>query len=220
MHNNWGSIEKISMGMMIMLRESSASHDFNRLDQLIELKPDSIMFCTDDCHPDDLQLRNIDDLVRRSIIKGYSLFNIFKGSTLNAINHYKLNVGYLQPGDSADFIIVDNLKNFNILETFIEWEKIYDGEKVDFPNFSITSINKFYLNMVSVSDIQIKSKPGKDLHIIEIISDSLLTKHKYYKVTDSNEFFESDISNDILKIVVVNRYSNAKTAVGFIKGFK
>jgi adenine deaminase len=213
------ALEKIFLGMKIMLRESSASRDFDNLENLIEIHPESILFCTDDCHPEELQTHYIDDLIRRSLSKGYPIQNIISACTKNAIDHYGLNVGFLKTGDCADFIVVDNLENFTVFKTFLDGVELFDGVQVNIPTQTETPINKFYCNEVTLKDIQIKAKPGTDLHIIEVIKDSLLTKHICIPVPATIEFIEIDIASDILKIVVVNRYDKAKPAVGFIKGF-
>lgn len=212
------ALEKISLGMKIMLRESSASRDFQNLDRLIEIHPESILFCTDDCHPDELQTYYIDDLVRRSLKKGYSFQNIILACTKNAIDHYELNVGFLNPGDYSDFIVVDNLENFTVLKTFLDGEEVFDGVQVNILKRTETPINNFYYNEITRNDIQIKAKPGSEMHVIEVVKDSLLTKHISLPVP-ATEFIGSNIADDLLKIVVINRYQKAKPAVGFIKGF-
>jgi adenine deaminase len=213
------AIEKIGFGMKIMLRQSSASKDFEKLDKLIDQFPDSIMFCTDDCHPDELQKGYIEKLFRKALYKKYSIQNIIKGATINAINHYGLNVGYLRKGDPSDFIVVDNLKDFTILKTVINGKEVFNGNDVLVDAPSIASINNFFCNTVSLSDIQVKAHIGKSLNVIEIVPDSLLTKHITIPVSFNNGFIESYIGTDVLKIVVVNRYAEAKPTVGFIKGF-
>jgi adenine deaminase len=212
------ALEKISLGMKIMLRESSASRDFENLDRLIELHPQSILFCTDDCHPDELRTHYIDDLVRRSLKKGYSIQNIIQACTKNAIDHYELNIGFLKTGDCADFIVVDNLENFIVLKTFLDGVEVFDGIQVNIPTQEEFPINNFYCNNITPQDIQIKAKPDIELNVIGVIKDSLLTNHIRVPVPISKEFIESDVADDILKIVVLNRYEEAKPAVGFIKG--
>jgi adenine deaminase len=213
------AIEKIDLGMKIMLRQSSASKDFWKLDELIDLYPDSIMFCTDDCHPNELQKGYIENLFREALNKNYSIQNIVKGATINAINHYGLNVGYLRKGDPADFIVLDNLTKFTVLKTVINGKDVFDGEKVLINQLPIAPINNFFCNAVSLSDILVNAQHEKNLQVIEVIPDSLLTKHITVPVISNDGFVESDVEKDILKIVVVNRYMEAKPMVGFIKGF-
>lgn len=213
------ALEKISLGMMIMLRESSASKDFDNLDQLIELKPHSIMFCTDDCHPDDLRKGYIEKLVRRALKKNFPLENIIRGASLNAIDHYRLNVGMLKIDDPADFIVVDNLDDFNVIKTYLNGIEVFDGNQVFSGVNDLTNINNFFINQITIDDIKVKSVNGKTFKVIEIIPDSLLTKQLTLKINSENDFIEADVENDVLKIVVLNRYSQSKPAIGFIKGF-
>ncbi len=213
------ALEKKELGMKIMLRESSAARDFEMLSPLVDLHPMTVMFCTDDSHPDDFLRFYIDNLVRRSLKKGYSIQNIIQACTKNPIDHYQLNVGFLRNGDPADFIVVDNLSDFSIRKTFIDGEEVFDGTSVTVPALTIVPINNFYSNRVSLSDFQVKAQKGKKLHVIEIIKDSLLTKHLMMEVTTDHEFLDSDVSNDLLKLVVLNRYEQAKPSIGFVKGF-
>jgi adenine deaminase len=210
--------EKILLGMKILIRESSASSDFDFLSDLIDIYPDSVMFCTDDCHPDDLERRYIDDLFRKSIQKGYSPLNIIKTSSINAIDHYSLTVGKLQIDDPSDFIVVDDLQNFNILKTFINGVEVYDGLNTSFNECNIVPINNFYSNVISISDIQV-FKTHDCLNVIEVVENSLLTKRLIVQSSSSSKFWEQNTFDDILKVVVLNRYSQAKPTVGFIKGF-
>jgi adenine deaminase len=212
------ALEKIDLGMKIMLRESSAARDFETLSPWVGLHPESVMFCTDDSHPDDFIRFYIDNLVRRSLKKGYSIQNIIQVCTKNPIDHYQLDVGFLQEGDPADFIMVDNLEDFTILKTFINGEEVFDGTDVTVPALTVVPINNFYSNQVSLSDLQVKAQKGKKLHVIEIIKDSLLTKHLTLEVTTDKEFLASDVNNDLLKLVVLNRYRQAKPSIGFVKG--
>ena len=104
-----GALEKISLGMKILIREGSAARNFEALIPLMATHPDKLMFCSDDKHPDELDDGHIDVLVRRAIALGYNVMDVLKAASLNAVKHYHLNVGMLQTGDDADFIVVDDL---------------------------------------------------------------------------------------------------------------
>jgi len=211
--------EKILLGMKILIRESSASSDFDLLSDLVDIYPDFVMFCTDDCHPDDLERRYIDDLFGKSILKGYSPLNVIKASSLNPIDHYGLNVGKMRCGDPSDFIVVDNLSDFYILKTFIDGEEVYNSEGVSFfDDKRVVSINNFFSNSVTFQDIVV-NKTHQNLNVIQIVENSLLTKRLIVSSYDSSALWNQNIDNDILKIVVLNRYTSSKPAVGFIKGF-
>jgi adenine deaminase len=174
------------------------------------------MFCSDDLHPDDLSKGHINLLVKRAVEKGYDIFDILKAAVLNPVKHYGLSVGLLKEGDFADFILVDNLKDFNVKETVINGQSVYKNEEILFDSNKINLINKFKANRIDEESIIIKSDK-KDIPLIKVIDGQLIT----FKETFENNYgiLNTDVDNDILKIVVINRYENSKPAVGFINGF-
>jgi adenine deaminase len=213
------ALEKIKYGMKIMLRNSSASKDFDVLHSLIETNPDDVMLCTDDCHPDELERGYIDNLVRFAITQGYSIPNSVKAATLNAVRHYKLPVGLLQLGDASDFIVLNNLNDFQISSTYIDGIEVWNGYNVAIPFQPEIPVNRFFQNEVNEELLHVK-RIGKRMRVIEIIPDSLLTNEKWVELDQTVEVVESDPSTDILKMVVLNRYSPSKPAVAFIQGFQ
>ena len=113
------AVEKIKLGMKILIREGSAAKDFDALSSLIEEYPDFCMFSSDDRHPNDLVEGHIDLLVKKALQLGYDKMKVLRCACVNPVFHYKLDVGLLQEGDSADFIEIDNFENLNILKTVI-----------------------------------------------------------------------------------------------------
>ena len=214
--------EKISLGMKVQIREGSAGKSFDILCPLVNQYPSHVMFCTDDCHPDDLLNGTINLLVKRGLKKGLNFFNLLKAATVNAVEHYGLNVGLLRKGDPADFIVVNNLDDFDVQETYINGRRVYSS----YSNFSVaqkeavTPINNFSIDPISISDIQVKGLPNKKLRVIEAIDRDLYTHLLVETPTlDEDGNVVSNVDQDILKIVVCNRYEPMKPAVGFIKGF-
>ena len=113
------ALEKISLGMRILIREGSAARNFDALASLIDSHPGSCMLCSDDKHPDQLLLGHIDQLVRRAVARGSDLFDVLQAATVNPVRHYGLDVGLLQAGDTADFIEVDDLASLRIRRVFV-----------------------------------------------------------------------------------------------------
>ena len=212
------AIEKINLGMMILIRNSSASNDLEKLHSLIDRYPNDVMFCTDDYHPDNLVEGYLERIVSFAVSKNHGLSNIIKCSTINAINHYKLDIGLLRIKDHADFIVVEDLVHFKVLKTFINGDEVYNGEKTTFSAIVPDKVNNFYINRINVSDIRIEKKSIGKINVIEIIPDSLLTKHIQINPNMLNELHQNCPDQDILKVVVVNRYFESKPAIGFIKG--
>ena len=211
---------KIKLGMKVQIREGSAAKNFEVLHSLIDLYPNNIMLCTDDTHPDDLMLGHINELVKRSVNKGLNLFNIIKAVNINPVKHYNLYVGSLQKNDSADFVIVNNLKDFSVLKTYINGEEIFNGQRVNISGFENKKLNNFVAEKITENDIKIYNKESKKVKLINCFDGDLLTKQSLENLPLNEQGkILSDIQNDIIKIVVYNRYKKSQSVVGFIKNF-
>ncbi len=213
--------EKISLGMKIQIREGSAANNFNNLISIIKDHPDNVMFCSDDAHPHELINSHINGLVKRAIKLGYNTLDVIKAATLNPVRHYNLEVGLLQKDDAADFIVIDNFNDFNILKTYIKGELVAENGKTLLESVKVDAINNFVADKVTADDFRVIDE-GKDINVIGVIEGELLTEKIIVRPTTqtmTQSVLISDVKNDILKIAVINRYDNKKPAVGFIKGF-
>ena len=215
--------EKINLGMKIQIREGSAANNFDNLIAIIKEYPDSVMLCTDDAHPHELIHSHINALVKKAIDMGYNIMDVLKAATLNPVRHYNLEVGLLQKNDPADFIIVDNFNDFNVLKTYINGDLVAEDGKSLLERTSVETVNNFVAEKVGAEDFKVVDEGG-DINIIGVVDGELLTeklvgKAKSVKSQSSSFNLISDVENDILKIAVINRYEHKKPAVGFIKGF-
>lgn len=214
------ALEKIALGMRILIREGSAARNFETLIPLMASHPDRIMFCSDDKHPDDL-LKNghINSLVVRSLHLGHDPIDVLRTCSLNPVKHYKLDVGLLQPGDKADFLVVDNLRMFNVLSTWINGKKVAEKGKVLFErSLPQPPVNAFLATSITAADLNIEATGGL-INVIVAEDGQLYTRREQVSplVVDNN--LVSDTDRDILKLVVYNRYQPATPAIGFIKNF-
>ncbi len=212
------ALDKIKYGMKIQIREGSAAKNFEALIPLMETNPDKIMLCSDDRHPDDLAEGHINGLVKRAIAKGYDPLQVIKVCTYNPVLHYDLEVGLLRQGDPADFIIADNLTDFNILKTYINGVKVAENGKSLIKTEKEKTPNNFNAKPISETDITIKAE-GNEVKVIKAMDGQLITDLIYSKTKVENGFAVSDVENDVLKIMVLNRYKDAKPALGFITNF-
>ena len=219
------AVEKIKLGMKVQIREGSSARNFETLYRLIYEYPESVMLCTDDSHPNTLiHEGHIDRLIRRGYEKGLDIYSLIQAAVINPVEHYGLNVGLLRKGDSADFIIVDDLKSFNVLSTFIDGNCVYDDGKVLFPIEKISAKNVFNRNEISIEDIR-KSLPPADnrreqmrnIRVIVAQDGELVTGQELALAKVENGNLVSDPCRDILKLVVLSRYRNDPVQIGFIK---
>ncbi|KPK86958.1 MAG: adenosine deaminase [Bacteroides sp. SM23_62_1] len=210
--------EKIGLGIKILIREGSAAKNFNELIPLIKDHPDNIMFCSDDLHPDDLIRGNINLLIRKGLKEGYDLFDLIKASSLNPVLHYDLDIGLLREGDKADFIVLDALKEMKVKETFINGIKVFENGNTIINKIEEKKINIFNCTPLSIEDILVKAS-SNNIRVIKAYDGQLFTDELKMVMKTKNGFVHSDIKQDVLKIVVYNRYHKAHPAVGFINGF-
>jgi adenine deaminase len=175
------------------------------------------MLCSDDLHPEMLMKGHINKLVAKLISEGFDVFDVIRSCTINPVLHYGLNMGLLQPGQPADFIIVDDPRKMHVLETWINGEKVFKNNKVLFNYQKAELVNNFNCTAIKKENIEISADTG-NLRVIEAFDGDLLTK-EFIAQVKMGAIINADTESDILKIVVKDRYKDLPPAVGFIKGF-
>lgn len=212
------ALGKIKLGMKISIREGSAAKNFEALIDLIDEYPEMIMFCSDDKHPDNLAISHINELAARAIAKGKDVFDVLRAACLNPIAHYSLPVGQVREGDPADFILVKDLEQFEVLTTYIKGQKVAENGKTLIPRVNNEVINNFNTSLKKPEDFQLYAY-GTKVRVIEALDGQLITPGIEGEILIRDGFAESNSEKDILKITVVNRYQDAPPAVAFIKNF-
>lgn len=210
------ALDKLNHGMFVQIREGSAARNFEALYELLEDHPMQLMLCSDDKHPDSLIEGHIDVLVRRAVAKGIDVYNVLRTACINPVLHYNLEVGLLKEGDPADFIVVNNLKDIKVEKTYINGELVAENGKSFIAQVPSAVVNQFSTNLKSASDFKVEAKTDK-INVIEAFDGELVTKRITASTKSENGYAESDPEQDILKLAVVNRYSDAPAAVAFIK---
>lgn len=208
--------EKLLYGMKILIREGSAAKNFEALIGLLPEHYENMMFCSDDKHPDDLILGHINQLCARAVAKGIDVFKILQVACINPIKHYNMNVGLLNIGDNADFIIVDDLVNFKVIQTYINGELVAKNGKSFIKPVSFETPNNFNVSPKSIEDFKVSITTDK-IRVIEALDGELITNEIVAQSLLKGGNIISDIENDVLKMAVVNRYKNAPIAIAFIK---
>lgn len=210
------ALEKLQHGVKVLIREGSAAKNFETLISLLKDYPEQIMFCCDDKHPDNLIESHINDHVKRALKEGHDLYHVLRAASYNVVKHYNLPVGLLQVGDSADFIEIDNLKDFTILKTYISGTLVAEKGKSFLKSVNSPIVNNFNCSLKTADDFKLKGE-GDKIRVIEVLDGQLVTDELFIESFVVNGFAESNVEEDILKIAVVNRYSDAPIAKAFIK---
>jgi adenine deaminase len=179
-----------------------------------------VMLCTDDSHPDDLiKYGHINKILKLGLKHKIDIFDLLISTCVNPVEHYNLPVGLLRKNDPADFILVDNLNDFTILETIINGNTVYSNGRILFSTPKVKPVNKFFASTITINDLLIKPEKSK-IKVIEVVDKELVTNSFTTTPKVENGNIVSDTEHDILKIVVYNRYiKNSKPQIGFINGF-
>jgi adenine deaminase len=213
------ALDKLQYGMKILIREGSAAKNFEALIGLMDEYYESMMFCSDDKHPDSLVEGHINQLCARAVAKGIDVFKVLQAACINPVEHYKMDVGTLQIGDDADFIVVKDLIDFSVLQTFINGNLVaHNGESL-IKTEKANTINQFSCAEKIPADFVVPYKNEKEILVIEALEGQLITNRLLLTPKTENGNIVSDVTNDILKIVVVNRYKQAPIAKSFVKNF-
>jgi len=221
------ALDKLRYGMKILIREGSAAKNFEALAGLLHEHADKMMFCSDDKHPDSLVAGHINQLCARAVAKGIDLFNVLLAACINPVTHYKLNIGLLQRGDPADFIVVKDLEHFEVLQTYIDGELVAENgstkiavggtpESRENPA-ARQEVNQFNCQPLAPADFNIPYQGQETIPVIEALDGQLITNKLQCPPKTQAGYIVSDTGRDILKMVVVNRYHPAPIAKAFIK---
>lgn len=211
--------EKLSYGMKIIIREGSAARNFEALIPLLQDHPDMIMFGSDDKHPDELAISHLNAICARAVAKGIDVFHVLKAACINPVLHYKLDVGLIRENDPADLIVVKDLTSFDVIDTYIDGEHVaHNGQSLIRTNHETVLPNNFNCNPINTQDLSIAAINNEyTLPVIEALDGQLITLKSDEKPLIIDGKCYSNLLNDVLKIVVVNRYTKAPVAKAFIK---
>ncbi|MBK8226231.1 MAG: adenine deaminase [Flavobacteriales bacterium] len=208
---------KLEQGMIVQVREGSAAKNFEALIDLLHDWSHCMMLCSDDKHPDGLVESHINGLCARAVSRGIDVFKVLRAACINPIGHYALPVGRLRVGDPADFIVVDDLKEFRVKKTFIRGQLVAEAGRSFIDRVPVDAPNNFNCAPKHIADFAVAAQ-GEDLLCIEALDGQLITRKRWMPPTVRGGVCLPDPAKDILKIAVVNRYADTQPAVAWITG--
>ena len=217
------ALDKLGLGMKILIREGSAAKNFEALYPLLDTHTNKIMLCSDDKHPDSLLDGHINQLCARAVAKGIDKFNVLQAACINPIDHYKLPTGKMKVGDPANFIVVHDLISFEVTTTYINGLLVAEKGKSYIAPIQEKTINQFDAAFISAAQLKMYTKdyPNQNgrIPVIEAIDGQLITNCIWMSPTEKENCLVTNTQNDVLKMVVYNRYKSAPPSIAFIKNF-
>ena len=237
------AIEKKQKGMKIMVRDGSSAKNMEALfdfseriahlknqesfgiipTEVLERRIHSPIFdfiVSDDKHPNDLINGHLNKSVKKAVELGIDVIKAIEMVTINPASHYNLDAGAIVTGARADYIIIDNIIDFNILKTYVAGECVFDGENVLFDVPEAELENSVKASKTNASDFDVLYDGDEcEVNVIECFNGELLTQKTTATLKVKDDKVMPDIYDDVLKIAVVERYGNNNIANAFIKGF-
>jgi adenine deaminase len=205
------------LGMKILIREGSAAKNLDNLMPLIASHPDQLMFCTDDCHPDYLLTGHINRMVARAIQHGFDLYDVLRIACINPVLHYNLPIGFPGVGQKADFVLVDDLVSFQVKATFIDGDAVFENDEVSFSLQYPSQPTFVFRKTFPENSLEVKAT-GSIMNVIRAIDGELVTLWDRVECKEGKEV-KAQPENDLLKIVLLDRYSESPPVIAFISGF-
>jgi adenine deaminase len=210
--------DKLAAGMHILIREGSAARNFDTLHPLIDRHAERLMFCSDDKHPDDLALGHIDRLVARAVAAGHDLFAVLRIACLNPIDHYRLPLGRLRVGDTFDAVLVDDLKNFRVRKTWLRGMLAAADGRSLLPAVPVAAPNRWQARTLVPDDLRMAATSER-IRVIAALDGELVTRELCAAPRREDGRWLPDPAQDLLMLLVLNRYQPAPPALAFVRGF-
>ena len=193
------ALDKLSYGMKILIREGSAAKNFEALIPLMHEHYGNMMFCSDDKHPDSLVEGHINLLCSRAVAFGIDVFKVLQAACINPVLHYNMDNGILREGNAADFIVLKNLSNFEVLQTYINGVLVAENGKSFIETKPSGIINEFNCNEKTAADFAIPANNSNaTIPVIEALEGQLITNKIFRDATIENDCLISNIKEDIL----------------------
>mgnify|MGYP001422364082 FL=1 len=223
-------VERLRLGMWIMIRDGSIRRDIKNIIPLILSNGtyiDRLMFCSDGLDPIDItRFGHIDHCIRESVKLGLNQIDAISMASKNCFDYYNLgkDLGGISPGKLADVLVFDDL-------TKMKPKKIFVGGRLVVSNGTIVSKIKWYdipkwltktikLKKFAEDNFSIKSNSGLvDVNVIKMKTEIITEKiTESLTVEDGNVIPSPD--KDVWKVAAFDRtFGSEKHTIGFLKNF-
>ncbi len=217
------AIEKLRLGMYIMIREGSAAKDLDALIPVLKECPTrKCIFVTDDRYPWALK-EHINEMVARVVKNGVNPIKAIQMASLNTAEYFGFkNLGAIAPNYKADLLLFDNLEDFKPSIVIKNGQVVAENGKmiVDMEEKKLSSLRgTVNIRWLDKDDLRIKAESDK-VKAIEVTSGLLVTKAVEAKIKIEDNYAVSNVEEDVLKMLVIERHkASGNIGKGFVKGF-
>lgn len=213
-------------GMQVLIREGSAARNLDAIVKgIVEHHTDTsgFCFCTDDKHIEEIRKEgHINYNVKRAVQLGLPVEKALQMATIQPARCYGLyQLGMIAPGRQADFVILDNVTDLNVVDVYHCGKKIIKDEKAEVKPCPPHLKNTVHVSGFNEERLKLKHR-GEKAHVIQMLEKQIVTKDVVEDVpwveTDGEKYFTSN--EEYQKIAVIERHKNTgKMGVGIVKGY-
>jgi len=144
-------------------------------------------------------------------------------ATINTARHYQLrNFGAIAPRYWADFIVLDDLEEFRVRQTYKKGVLVAEEGRYLAPAPAAVPQPRSTMNLRwdAARDLSVRGSGTVKVRVIEIVPDQIVTLERIETLTARQGRIEPDLERDILKLVVVERHhATGNRGIGFVRGF-
>ncbi len=218
--------EKLRLGMHLLVREGSTERNLEHIIPLVTAQnAQNCSFATDDKLPGDLITEgHIDHSIRKAISLGVAPITAIQMGSINTARHYRLrNHGAIAPRYWADFLVLDDLEKFVVRRVYKKGRLVAQDGEYRGPEIAIAKQprNTMNIRFGGADEIAVRAQNGKSIKVIEIVPEQIVTNSAIVSPKVNDGQIVSDISRDLLKLVVVERHNaTGNIGVGFVRGFQ
>ncbi|WP_407270201.1 adenine deaminase [Radiobacillus sp. PE A8.2] len=227
-------LEKLRLGMYVMIREGSAWHDVKEVIKIVtedKVNTDQILLVTDDVYPQTLvEKGHLNHVVSRAIEEGVNPVTAMQMATINVARYFnKTNdLGSLTPGKCADILIIDDLEQMDPSTVLVDGQVVVKDKQlvIDFPSYEYPADIK---NSVTLNeDLQPEdflvahdSTPTVKVNVIKAIENSARTEKMTAQLSSVDGIIEPDVEQDVIRLACIERHrGTGQIATAFVHGFQ
>lgn len=216
--------EKLRKGMHLMLREGSSEKN---LEALLPAVTDETwprcMFVVDDRTAGDLVREgDIDHVVRRAIALGMEPVRAIQLATCNPARYFRMHDrGSISPGKVAHMVTVPDLREFAVDRVYHRGRLVARGGRPLFspPGHGAELTGTVRLAPPSRESLRIPAQSA-EFPVVELVPGQIITRKRMMLPAVRDGAFVSDVSRDVLKLVVAERHhGTGRIGKGFVTGF-
>jgi adenine deaminase len=223
------ALDRIRMGLHVMLRHGSIRDDLPTLAALIRDYPidtGRVMLTPDFMNPRDILTKGyMDYVIRMAIELGVPPIKAYQMSTLNPARYFHLDgeMGGISPGKVADLLVLRDIHEPTPLKVMVNGQWVSEGKKLltelRRPDFPFSTKATLDVKWISEDHLKVKSNFPSSQEVPAIIFyDKTITKLEKVTLPVKNGLVLPDPGRMVQKIAMP-RTDRTGVSVAFVKGF-